>query len=205
MAEDFEDLYQMGFNNFGVLSNKADINDFSNKENTVILTPGSVSFVLESKESALKRGQKIYAELLGCELVGSNNGEDKALLDPSLDNYYDTLEAGIKKSGLTWSEIDLYCSPSAGVVKNDIREKEQVWDKLPENVDILSVKPYCGFNVSIFSAYNLVAALRAFQKEDAYVVKESALEKKQKIFKTAVAGSYYLGNTVGCVVVKKVD
>lgn len=205
LAEDFEDLYQMGFNNFGVLSNKADINDFSNKENTVILTPGSVSFVLESKESALKRGQKIYAELLGCELVGSNNGEDKALLDPSLDNYYDTLEAGIKKSGLTWSEIDLYCSPSAGVVKNDIREKEQVWDKLPENVDILSVKPYCGFNVSIFSAYNLVAALRAFQKEDAYVVKESALEKKQKIFKTAVVGSYYLGNTVGCVVVKKVD
>ena len=25
LAEDFEDLYQMGFNNFGVLSNKADI------------------------------------------------------------------------------------------------------------------------------------------------------------------------------------
>ena len=58
LAEDFEDLYQMGFNNFGVLSNKADINDFSNKENTVILTPGSVSFVLESKESALREGRK---------------------------------------------------------------------------------------------------------------------------------------------------
>lgn len=205
LTEDFTGLCQLGYDNFGILSKKKNINDFTNKENTVVLSHGSVSFVLESKESAQKRGQKIYAELLGCELVGSNNGDDKSLFEPSLDNYYDTLESVIKKSGLSWSDIDLYCSPSAGVVKNDIREKELVWDRLPENVDVLSVKPYCGFNTSIFSAYNLAGAIRAMENGDAYVVQDGVLKKKDKSFKTAVLGSYYLGNTVGCMVLKKAE
>lgn len=203
LTEDFTELYQMGYNNFGILSKKKNINDFTNKENTVILSNGSISFILESKESAIKRNQKIYAEILGCELAGSMNGKNKSIFDPSLDNYYKTLENGIKKSGLAWSDIDLYCSPSAGVVKNDIMEKKLIWDRLPKNVDVFSVKPYCGFNTSIFSAYNLAGAIRAMTAGNAYVVKDGVLKKKIKSFHTAVLGSYYLGNTVGCVVLKK--
>ena len=34
---------------------------------------------------------------------------------------------------------------------------------------------------------------------------KETLKKEEKAFKTAAIGSYYLGNTVGCVVLKKVD
>lgn len=201
LADDYNEIYHYAYDHFGVLSTKGDTNTFTNEENTVVLSTGSVSFVVESKEAADRRGQRIYAELHDGVICGSEN--KSGIFSPTFENYSETLTAAVQKAGLTWSDIDLYCSPCAGIAKNDKIEKELIWDTLSQNVNISSIKPYCGFNVSIQSAYSLASALVAFESNCANVVRDGKLEKIEKVFKSAVIGSYAFGNTVGGIVVTK--
>lgn len=203
VADNFNDVSHVAYNHFGLLSANGNINDFTNSENTVVPSTGSVSFVVESKESAEARGQKIYAEIVTSKISGNVSDVEEGILEGSLSNYDEVLEKGLNSIGLSWNEIDLYCSPCCGISKYDKKEKELVWDKLPENVGIVSLKPFVGYNISTQSAYSLLGAINAFQTDSAWVVKDGKLEEVKKSYHTAILGSYAFGNTVGCTIIRK--
>lgn len=126
---------------------------------------GAAVVVLESHESASKRGAPIYATLAGAAAL--SDATHCIRFDPSGESIRKTIERSLEDASLSSSEMDYINLHGTGTLENDLietRALKQVWDK--KKMPALSAtKPATGHLLGASGALEAVIAILALKHQ----------------------------------------
>lgn len=128
----------------------------------ITLGEGSGVLVVESYEHAVKRGAKIY-----CEVLGSGISSDAHHITAPREDGEGQMNAilrGIKSSGLDESEIGYINAHGTGTAKNDMAEflsLHTIFDDKNDNLSVSSTKAMVGHCLGAAGAIEAVFSVKA--------------------------------------------
>ncbi|HKZ37986.1 MAG TPA: beta-ketoacyl-[acyl-carrier-protein] synthase family protein [Chryseolinea sp.] len=211
-------LYSMG--NFDALS------AFSVRENSpttasrpfdknrdgLVPSGGAATVILESLESAQKRGAKILGELIGYGF--SSNGEH--ISNPSVQGPARSLRMAMKNSGLKAGEIDYVNAHATSTPAGDTSEAKAIFDVFGEsNTPVSSTKGMTGHECWMAGASEIVYSLLMmrdsfiapnlnFETPDEDSVKLNIVAKTMsKNIDVFLSNSFGFGGTNSTLIIKK--
>ncbi|MCL2397681.1 MAG: beta-ketoacyl-[acyl-carrier-protein] synthase family protein [Defluviitaleaceae bacterium] len=184
VADDYNEIYHAAYDRIGHLHKTSRIEEFFGQQNTTILSPGSVSVMMERKQTAAERGAKVYAKVLGGVLTGSRSGEKNAAY--TANAMYETYEATLAAVNLTESDIDVYFSANAGRRSTDAMEKQGVIDRLDKTI-VSSARQFSGTNAALVPAYSALSAVAAFSGAPVYDILNGGVAQNDRINNVMIA------------------
>lgn len=120
----------------------------------ILTGEGSAVLVLESWDSAVRRGARIYAELLGYAV----NCDAEHMVMPSSDRIAACMRSAHTNAGIASGDVDFVCMHGTGTRANDIAEVgavKAVFGERPPPVS--SIKSSLGHAMGAASAFGAVA------------------------------------------------
>ena len=160
-SDSFSYLSFTGFNQVRAVS--PDIcRPFDKNRKGIIPGEGAGVLILETLESALKRGAHIYAEILGYGL----SCDAYHMTQPDLEGISQCMEIGLKKTGLNPEDIDYICAHGTGTRHNDKIESKAI-NKVFNNrkVAVSSLKSMLGHTMGAASAIEALACCKAIEEQ----------------------------------------
>jgi len=154
------------FKSLGMHLDDIAMRPFSSKSSGFLMGDGSSGLVLESLDSALKRGAYIYGEYLG----GSFSSEAWKVTwpNPSSKQYESTIREAVKVSGLDIKDIDLLVPHGVATSISDKFEAKSisnVFGKELSQLKVTALKPYFGHNLGGNTLLELLATLLMLKKK----------------------------------------
>ncbi|MCR4336490.1 MAG: beta-ketoacyl-[acyl-carrier-protein] synthase family protein, partial [Candidatus Omnitrophica bacterium] len=123
---------------------------------------GAGVLVLESLEYAVKRGAKIYAEILGYGI----SCDAYHIIEPSSVGISKAIECALRMTDIEKKSVDYICAHGTGTIENDRAEClaiKRVFGPLVENIPISSIKSILGHTMGAASAIESIACCLAIQ------------------------------------------
>jgi 3-oxoacyl-[acyl-carrier-protein] synthase II len=209
-----------GFKSQGALAENPDptkaSRPFDKARNGIVVSEGGCIYTLERYDDAVKRGAKIYGEVVG---YCTNSDATDAVL-PNPVRQAECMNAAIKMAGLKPENIDIVNTHATGTPAGDVQEciaVRDVFGNCPET-RVNNTKGFIGHAMGAAGALELAGNLPAF--EDGYVHPclnideldpQCALpqlvigqpEKRAKV-ETILNNSFGMLGINSCVIVKKV-
>lgn len=150
----------------GVTNPKEACCPFSANRCGFVMGEGSAILVLEEKEHAVKRGAKIYAQVLG--YGGSTDGFHLTAPDPTGKIGSLAMKRALKMAGLLPEKIDYYNAHGTGTKRNDKAEtlmlKETFGEEGAKHLTISSTKSMHGHCLGATGAIEAVICVKAMQE-----------------------------------------
>ena len=131
-----------GFQRARALSNEGISRPFSNERDGFVMGEGSTMFVLETEESAIKRGLKPLAYILG--VGASSDAYHQTAPDPDANGYLDAIQMAIKKAKIEPKDIDVFNSHGTSTPANDSQEVMMYNKLLSHNPFVIALKSQMG-------------------------------------------------------------
>ena len=123
-AEGFHPLFAAGFHKMRVLAHHEDpaqaSRPFDSARNGFVMGEGSAMFVVERLSHALRRGARIYAQVLGGKMLA--DAYHVTGLDADSDALTYLISATLKSSGLAPRDIGYINAHGTGTQQNDVME-----------------------------------------------------------------------------------
>lgn len=150
------------YDKLGLLSKKS-LKPFDKEHDGTILAEGASALILENEESAIKRGAKCYAELVGGKSTTESSGlfsiEDDGnelshLLEDTIDNYQ-----------LLKSDINFIVAHGNGNPKSDKTEAHAIRNVFNHHVAITAFKWSMGHTLCASGVLDTVLAVLAIQNK----------------------------------------
>jgi 3-oxoacyl-[acyl-carrier-protein] synthase II len=200
VSDDYNEIYHAAYDRLGVLNPCNRVDKFFTNHNTLLLTPGSVSVVLERRQTAEARGAKIYAKVVGGVLMGDCNAINGLSLKSTAMS--DAFDATLSSVHMRAEELDVYFSSSTGIWPLDFLEKHKVVNRLKDMV-VSSARQFCGYNISLIPAYSVLSALAGFSGYPVYDIIHGTADNRRDV-KNAMISSYAFGETFGNIILSKI-
>jgi 3-oxoacyl-[acyl-carrier-protein] synthase II len=131
---------------------------FDRDRKGILTGEGAAVLVLESLDSALARGARIYAEVLGYGL----NCDAHHPVAPDLDSVARCMAAALRDAGVTPADVDLISAHGTGTRANDVTEvgaiRQVFGDRAPR---VISIKSMIGHTMGAASALAAAACALA--------------------------------------------
>ena len=158
-CDSFSSLAFSGFHALRALD-ATDCSPFNHSEG-ITLGEGAGVLVVESYEHAVKRGAKIY-----CDVLGSGVSSDAYHITaprPDGEGQMSVIERAIKNSGLDFSDIDYVNAHGTGTAKNDESEFLSLKTSFADNdhVSVSSTKSMTGHCLGAAGAIEAVLTVKA--------------------------------------------
>jgi len=137
---------------------------FSMTRSGLVLGEGSAMMVLEPREHAVKRGARIYAELLGFGM----SADAADLTAPDVDGGTRAMEAALHDARTNVDEVDYVNAHGTGTVANDRTETaalHQVFRSCPARLAVSSSKGVLGHSLGAAGALELAATTLAINRK----------------------------------------
>ena len=137
---------------------------FSMTRSGLVLGEGSAMMVLEPRERAVKRGARIYAELLGFGM----SADAADLTAPDVDGGTRAMEAAVHDARTNVDEVDYVNAHGTGTVANDRTETaalHQVFRSCPEHLAVSSSKGVLGHSLGAAGALELAVTALAIDRK----------------------------------------
>jgi len=134
------------------------------KRDGLVISEGGSAVLLEDLESALDRGSKIYAEVLGFSSV--EEGLDMLKCDISGENLARTIKAALAMAKLDASDIDYICAHGNSMPDYDIAETNAfklVFGERAYKIPISSIKSMTGQPLAATGGFQVVASCLTLQ------------------------------------------
>jgi len=128
---------------------------FDKDRDGVVCGEGSAVLLLEEYEHALKRGAKIYAEVVGYHTCGSGNHisqSDRGAMKTCI------LEA-LKDAKIQPDSVDLISAHATGTIQGDIEEAAAIKDIFGSETPISCLKGYIGHSLGASGSMELAVSL----------------------------------------------
>lgn len=141
----------------GILSKGTAVRPFAADGDGVIMGEGCVLFMLESAQSAQKRGSKILAEIAGCA-----NGFDPAALSggqPDGAVYRMVVESACEQAQIKPEEIDMIASGAGGNRVSDALEAKAIASVFGPDKPVTAYKAFTGECYGASGALNVLCAM----------------------------------------------
>jgi 3-oxoacyl-[acyl-carrier-protein] synthase II len=146
-----------GFYRLGALAEHA-CSPFDKDRSGIITAEGGAGLFLEPRESALARGARIYAEVLGYGL----NCDASHMVAPDRYSVGECMRIAHRNAGVSASDVDYICAHGTGTETNDITEAGAVGDVFGDSPPpISSVKSMLGHTMGAASGHGAIAAALA--------------------------------------------
>jgi 3-oxoacyl-[acyl-carrier-protein] synthase II len=147
--EGFNELYALSVNNDPESASRP----FSRDRDGFVIGEGSGVMILESEESARRRGGKIFAELAGYALTS----EAYNIMAPMKDGegIRETIELALKNAGIRPQEVDYINAHGTSTVLNDMYETvaiKKVFGERAGKIPVSSTKSMIGHTVGAAGA-----------------------------------------------------
>lgn len=160
----------IGFAAMGVLAKDNDhpaqaCRPFDLTRDGLVLSEGSAIVILEDYDHALKRGARVYAEVLGS--ASTSDTHSLAEPDPSGQNGAQTIRAAIDRSGLRPADIDYVHAHGTGTQANDAAETKAIKLVLKESAyttPVSSIKGMLGHAMGASGAIGLAMTAKAISE-----------------------------------------
>jgi 3-oxoacyl-[acyl-carrier-protein] synthase II len=134
---------------------------FDNSRDGIVVSEGACIYVLERLESALARGARIYAEIVGYAM----NSDARDYVLPFHERQAECMELALERAGLQPEDIDIINTHATGTKQGDIEECKairQVFDDAP-NTYINNTKSIIGHAMGAAGVLELAGNLPAFE------------------------------------------
>lgn len=163
-------LTMSAFGRMGPLSSRMDdpehaCRPFSVDRDGFVSGEGACVLILETEEHALRRGAKIYAEVLGGRLTA--DAYHITAPDPAGDGAARALTGAVKNAKLRPQDIRMVFAHGTGTVLNDAGEAKALKKAFGEHVydmKITSIKSMIGHGLGAAGAQSAVAAVMALRE-----------------------------------------
>jgi len=200
VADDYNEVYHAAYDRVGHLLNANKVDNFFSDTNTAILSPGSVSIMLERKQTAIERGAQMYAKVVGGTLTGARSSEKEPA--SKVAAMYNAFASALVAANLTEQDIDVYFANITGRRSTDMVEKEAVIDKLKKPI-ISSARQFCGTNAALIPAYSALSAVAAFSGMPVYDIVNGQVCTQTDTIKNAMIASHFFDETFGNLIISK--
>jgi len=137
---------------------------FDRKRDGLVLAEGAGMLVFEELEHALKRGAKIYAEVLGA----GTSSDASHITKPSADGQATAIRHALDIAGLAPEEVDYVNAHGTSTLLNDATETQAIKQALGDHarrVPISSTKSVIGHAMGASGALELIASILAIQHQ----------------------------------------
>ncbi len=210
--------YAMGsFDALGAFSSKEDTPEkasapFDKDRDGLVPSGGAATLVLESYESAKKRGAKIIAEICGYGF--SSNGDH--ISNPNLDGQIRALNMALKQAGMNPEDIDYINAHATSTPVGDSIEAEAIYQVFGGKVPVSSTKSMTGHECWMAGASEIVYSILMMQNDfiapninfknpDEYSAKINIIAENKNNFNinTFLSNSFGFGGTNSSLIVKK--
>ena len=154
-----------GFKSQGALAHHEDptraSRPFDRDRNGIVISEGGCLFILERLDDALRRGARIYGELVGYAI---NSDATNAVL-PNEDRQAECIGKALKKAGMTIADIDLINTHATSTKMGDIQECtaiRQVCQGAARMPYVNNTKGFIGHSMGAAGALELAGNLPSF-------------------------------------------
>ncbi len=134
---------------------------FSADRSGLVLGEGAAMVVLEDMESALARGARIYAEIIG---YGSSN-DSSHITQPSVEGQARAMRRALADAGITADQLDYINAHGTGTKLNDVTETAAIKQVCGSAIPVSSTKSMHGHLMGAAGAVEFVACLMALEKQ----------------------------------------
>lgn len=210
--------YAMGsFDGLGVFSDNEDTptkasRPFDASRNGLVPSGGGATLILESYESAVKRGANIIAEVTGYGF-SSNGGH---ISTPNVDGPATAMKRALENAGIDASEIDYINAHATSTPVGDSNEAKAIFEVFGQNnTPVSSTKSMTGHECWMAGASEIIYSILMMQNgfiapninlenpdEDSAKLNLVAQTQKAEI-DTFLSNSFGFGGTNSAVVIKK--
>ena len=158
-----------GFNEIYALSVQNDNPEkascpFSKKRDGFVIGEGAGIMILESEESAKKRGAKIYAELV--DYAFTNESYNIMAPKPEGEGMADTMEMALQNAGISKDEVDYINAHGTSTMLNDMYETQaikKVFGERGYKIPVSSTKSMTGHTIGAAGAIEGVISVLAIK------------------------------------------
>jgi 3-oxoacyl-[acyl-carrier-protein] synthase-1 len=179
----------------------------------LIPSGGAASLVVESLESAQRRGVPILAEIVGYGF-SSNGGH---ISTPNVDGPALAMDRALKQSGLTAKDIDYINAHATSTPLGDANEAKAIYEIFGSQVPVSSTKSMTGHECWMAGASEVIYSILMMQNnfvapninlenpdDEAKKINLVSKTKNQKI-DVFLSNSFGFGGTNSALIVKKFD
>ena len=129
---------------------------FDKERDGLVIGEGAGTLILEEYESAIKRGAKIYAEIVGF----ATNTDGDHITNPNKDKMADVMKLALNSANLKPSDIGYINAHGTGTINGDIAESKAVEDVFGKNnVPISTIKSYTGHTLGACGAIEAILSI----------------------------------------------
>ena len=212
-------VYTMGsFDGLGVFSIRKDeptkaSRPFDRDRDGLIPSGGAATLVLESYESAVKRGANIIAEVTGYGF--SSNGDH--ISNPNLDGQTRSLGMALKQAKVAPQEIDYINAHATSTPIGDGTEAQAILEVFGNKVPVSSTKSMTGHECWMAGASEIIYSILMMQNDfvapninfdnpDEHSAKINIIgETKQQKIDSFLSNSFGFGGTNSSLIIRRVD
>jgi len=186
---------------------------FDRDRDGLIPSGGAATVILESYESAIKRGAPILAELIGYGF--SSNGDH--ISNPSIDGQTRSLKMAMKQAGIAAGDVDYINAHATSTPVGDGSEARAIFEVFGGETPVSSTKSMTGHECWMAGASEIVYSLLMMQNsfiapninfenpdEDSAKINIVAQTKEQEI-NCFLSNSFGFGGTNSTLILKKIS
>ncbi|PWN58760.1 beta-ketoacyl-[acyl-carrier-protein] synthase family protein [Chryseobacterium viscerum] len=217
-AQETNKYSMASFDGLGVFSAREDeptkaSRPFDAERDGLIPSGGAATLIVESLESAQKRGAPIIAEIIGYGF-SSNGGH---ISTPNVDGPALAMGRALKQSGLNASDIDYINAHATSTPIGDANEAKAIYEIFGSEVPVSSTKSMTGHECWMAGASEVIYSILMMQNDfvapninlenpdnEAQKINLVAKTKNQKI-DVFLSNSFGFGGTNSALIVKKFD
>ncbi|MDV7696367.1 beta-ketoacyl-[acyl-carrier-protein] synthase family protein [Chryseobacterium soli] len=217
-AQETNKYSMASFDGLGVFSAREDepakaSRPFDADRDGLIPSGGAASLVVESLESAQRRGVPILAEIVGYGF-SSNGGH---ISTPNVDGPALAMDRALKQSGLTAKDIDYINAHATSTPLGDANEAKAIYEIFGGEVPVSSTKSMTGHECWMAGASEVIYSILMMQNnfvapnvnlenpdDEAKKINLVSKTKNQKI-DVFLSNSFGFGGTNSALIVKKFD
>ncbi|MBK1895066.1 beta-ketoacyl-[acyl-carrier-protein] synthase family protein [Chryseobacterium paridis] len=217
-AQETNKYSMASFDGLGVFSIREDEPEkasrpFDSGRDGLIPSGGAATLIVESLESAQRRGVPILGEIIGYGF-SSNGGH---ISTPNVDGPALAMDRALKQSGLHAKDIDYINAHATSTPIGDANEARAIYEIFGENVPVSSTKSMTGHECWMAGASEVIYSILMMQNdfvapninlenpdEEAKRINLVSETKNQKI-DVFLSNSFGFGGTNSALIVKKFD
>jgi 3-oxoacyl-[acyl-carrier-protein] synthase II len=134
---------------------------FDKDRNGVVVSEGGCIFVLERLSDALRRGAKIYAEIVGYAI----NSDASDFIFPDKERQIQCIELALNKGGISPEDIDIINTHGTGTIEGDPVECQAIREVFGEHPHAYmnNTKSFIGHAMGAAGALELAGNLPSFE------------------------------------------
>ncbi len=185
---------------------------FDKDRDGLVPSGGAAVIVLESYESAVKRGANIIAEVLGWGF--SSNAEH--ISNPSVEGLKQSMESALKNANLKSSDIDYINAHATSTPAGDSKEAQAIFETFGSKIPVSSTKSMTGHEMwaggtseviysLLMAQNNFIAPNINFKNPDEFSKNINIIaETKEHKISTFLSNSFGFGGTNSSLIIKKI-